>query len=165
MKNLIIRSLLFLGLGISTFSCFDESLTILEPGQYHARFDGNASGAGEDTPTPVLLPLVWSGATLGSAITVSYTVEGMPLINEETGETIAIPAVEGVHYVINGTSGSSEIAAGEFDGEISISMIDNLEEDGPKFLVLTITGVSGGFSAPPPGFVGKIYELTILDDD
>jgi len=149
MKYFNKETFFILSLSVMMFSCFDELGTIFE-GPFHAKFTTSSGSAGENATTPSEISVHFVGPQQSSDITVNYSLSGT--------------AIEGTDYTVNGTSGVVVIPANQSFGTISLSMIDNLVQDGNKIVEFEITGVSGGFAAGH-GKVGLAFELTINDDD
>lgn len=70
-------------------------------------------------------------------------------------------AVEGVHYTIVDSRTSFDFAAGVHTNSIDVNIIDNLDVDGAKNIVFTLTGQ--GF--PGEAAINSTYTLVIQDDD
>ena len=149
MKNLLYRisSIAILVLATLVVGC-DEELTIFE-GPYHVRFDAASATIDENNPAGGTVKLHFAGAKPTSAIDVTLKVEG---------------AVEGVDFKFLSGGTSLTIPAGDFFASFKVAGIDNDENDGNKTVKFTIESVSGGFDAGL-GLVGKVFTLTIKDDD
>lgn len=90
----------------------------------------------------------------GAAFEIEITASAP---GESSGVTLAGSATEGVDYTISTTSVS---AGNDYTTTITITPINNLITDGTRTAELTLT--DGGY---PGGADGKVFTVTILDDD
>jgi len=131
-------------------SCEEEDGRITFEGPYYVGFSSNTGLIGEAGET-YTIQVNQVGPTLGSDITVNYTVEGT--------------AQEGVDYtVVGGSEGTIVIPAGEHFGTLDIQTIDDLSADGALTLTLTLSANSAGLENGR-GAIEKTLSLTITDDD
>ena len=131
-------------------SCDEEDGRVTFEGPYYVGFNSNTGIVGEAGET-YTIQVNQVGPTLGSDITVNYTVEGT--------------AQEGIDYtVLGGTEGTIIIPAGEHFGTLQIQTIDDLSADGALTLTLTLSANSAGLENGR-GAVEKTLSLTITDDD
>jgi hypothetical protein len=149
MKNILYRisSIAILVLATIVVGC-DEELTVFE-GPYHVRFDATSATIDENNAAGGTIQIHFAGTKPTSAIDVTLKVEG---------------AVEGVDFQFISGGTSLTIPAGDFFTSFKVAGIDNDENDGNKTVKFTIESVSGGFDAGL-GLVGKVFTLTIKDDD
>lgn len=127
----------------------EEDRTILSESNYHVKFDLNNTSLTEGNST-VTIPVRLVATASAAPVEIQYTVTGT--------------AVEGTDFEFVSTKGSATIAAGAFATNVVIKLLDDVNSDGAKTIILTLTSVSGGFRTGD-GLPGKVLTLTIADND
>lgn len=131
-------------------SCDEEDGRVTFEGPYYIGFTSNTATISEAGGS-FIIEVSQVGPTLGSDITVNYTVEGS--------------AQEGVDYtIVGGTEGTIVIPAGQHFGTLELQAIDDLSADGALNLKLTLSANSAGLENGR-GAVEKTLSITITDDD
>jgi hypothetical protein len=147
MKNINKISIFLLAL-VFLFSC-EEKLQTLDSGSFFVRFQTASVNLIEGTST-LKIPVTLGSPAQSTATEIQYEISGN--------------AVEGVDYSFASTKGSLSIPAGSFADTIRLNILDDLETDGAKDLILTLTSVSNGLN-PGIGTLGKLVKVSIADND
>ncbi len=147
MKKFLSNSLvLALGLALlSTFSCDNED----DGPMFDVNFANTTLSFAEnsgDVTAQVNLP----GGAQSNAVTVNYSLGGS--------------AVQGTDYNITG-AGTLTIPANSITATITLSLIDNIDEDGEKTIDMTITSVSIDGTPVPQTGGGQSISIVISDDE
>ncbi|MDM9631600.1 hypothetical protein [Robiginitalea aurantiaca] len=141
--------ILFASLGMLV-SC-EEDLVVYDPGAGYLQFSSTSGTIAEGAPEGPNVTTVLVGAGENpNGVTVNFTVT----------------ADDPSRFVIEPSSGSLEIPAGEFSGEIVITPIDNVVVDGDMDIVLELTtGSSLPVGIDGTGVESNTRTVTLIDDD
>lgn len=121
-----------------------------DPGpDFDVQFE-NAEASVAENAGSATIKIQLPGGAEGSDVEVSFTISGT--------------AVSGTDFTISATSPIT-LTAGELEKTVTVTLMDNLEEDGEKTVILTITGVAINGINVPQGTLGQEYTLTITDDE
>lgn len=147
MKKFLNNTLvLALGLALlSTFSCNNDD----EGPMFDVNFANTTLSIAEnagDVTAQVNLP----GGAQSNAVTVSYSLGGT--------------AVQGTDYNISG-AGTLTIPANSLTASITVSLIDNIDEDGEKTIELMITSITIDGTPVPQTGGGQSMSIVIADDE
>jgi hypothetical protein len=117
-------------------------------------------------PGDAFVAFVESGSTVAESagmvtITAQYASTNSTVDQSFAFTSASEEAVEGVDYEIVDSRTSFDFAAGVHINSIDVNIIDNLNVDGTKNIVFTLTGQ--GF--PGEGAINSTYTLVVSDDD
>lgn len=127
----------------------EEDRIILSESNYHVKFALNNTNYTEGERI-LNIPVRLVSTALGSPLQITYTVSGT--------------AVEGEDYEFVSAKGTATIAAGSYATNVVVKLLDDVNSDGAKTVVLTITSVSPAVRVGE-GLPGKVLTITIADDD
>jgi hypothetical protein len=141
--------ILFASLGLLA-SC-EEDLVIYDPGAGYVQFSSTSATITEGAPEGPDVTTVLVGAGENpNGVTVNFTVT----------------ADDPSRFVVEPADGTLEIPAGEFDGEITITPVDNVVVDGDMEIVIELTtGSSLPVGIDGTGNESNVRTVTLIDDD